>query len=237
MNFNTRSGLLILAGGLTAGIASTASANEMCVEYIRVRGNTVTINYDSSASSSAAHRDGGNNALCGLMFFDVEGGGSLTAFCAEFQQPIQSGATYCFMETMVANLPGTGGAMGDLKAMAVADHYYNNYGLIDTVTGDNTVANAAFQAVLWEIIEENWGGTNTSELSLELGAMQFNDLTTEVEELANQMLASLDLMNSMDIVGWANEETQDIITVTVVPGPSIALAGMIGLVGIRRRRR
>ncbi len=235
MNFNAKSGLLVLAGGLTVGIASTASANEMCLEYIRVRGESVVINYDANATSGEAHREGGNEALCGLMFFDRDGGGSLTAFCAEFQQPIQPGGSYCFMETMVADLPGPGGTIGNLKAIAVADHYYKNYGLIDTVTGDNTVANAAFQAVLWEIVEENWGGTSTTELSLELGAMQFNNMATDVEDLANQMLASLDLMNSMVITGWANDETQDIIT--VVPGPSIALAGMIGLVGIRRRRR
>ena len=234
---NTMSGILALAGGLAAGVASTATAEQLCVEYLRVRGEHVDINYDSSASYDATNREGGNNSLCGLLFFETVSGGSITAFCAEFSQPISPDTEYCFDETAVKDLPGPGGSVGEAKAMAIQNHYWQNYSQIDTVTGDNTVANTAFQIVLWELVEENWNGTNTSELSLSLGAMQFNGLSSDVENAANLMISNLDLGNLMSLKGWNDPTTQDIITVTVVPGPSIALAGVIGLAGIRRRRR
>ena len=65
--------------------------------------------------------------------------------------------------------------------------------------------------------------------------MQFNDLSDETEANVTAMIASLSDGGSFQLDGWTNPDYQDLII--VVPGPSIALAGVIGLAGLRRRRR
>ena len=143
MNIKSVSGLLALVGSFSLGLASTANANELCLTFDSSRGAGVDINFDSSASYDAGSRNGGTTSICGLLFMSLEGGGTISAFCAEFTQPVQPEQQYCYESTLLQDMSreGTTEAIGQQRALAIQAHYAANYNLIDDTTGNNTDAN------------------------------------------------------------------------------------------------
>ncbi len=234
LGFSACASLVIASQSMASGINDL---DELCVIYESVRGVSLDTNVVLGENWDAANRTTGFTVRpVGLITLDYANmPGSIQAFCAEFDQAISTVAE-CYTRVAIADLPSTA-PMGAARAAVIENHYYNNYGSV--ATSDSGIVNAAFQLVLWEISEEGWDGLDFNQLDLSLGAMQFQSSNADVMSIANSMID--DLTNNPNdrasLVGWEDDNSQDLITVTVVPGPSIALAGALGLVGLRRRRR
>ena len=117
------------------------------------------------------------------------------------------------------------------KSLYVRMHYSANYA--NLVTDDDY---AAFQMLLWEIVDEGWNANDLNELLFNYGAVQFHNIDPGIAQAWYDQLDNLQYgtwIGGIDV--WENPDSQNIIT--IVPGPSVALAGLIGLAGIRRRRR
>ena len=216
-------------------MAGVLAQDQLCVIYDGVRGQTIDTNVVIGENWDTATRTTGFLARpAGLLKMNyTQKAGSIRAFCAEFDQALATDAV-CYIKTDVADLPSTA-PMGDLRAAVIANHYYHNYSSV--MNDDSGNINAAFQLVLWEISEEGWDGTTLSQLNLTTGAMQFQSDNADVNNATAAMLGNLtnNPGERMALDGWTDPNSQDIIT--VVPGPSIALAGALGLAGLRRRRR
>ena len=221
-----------LAGGIIVG-----PSDDLCVIFDNVRGVDINANVVIGDSWDTATRtSGGEVRPAGILTMDyIQASGSIQAFCAELDQALSTEAV-CYLRTDVADLPSTA-PMGELRAGIIANHYYHNYATV--TSSDSSAINAAFQLVLWEISEEGWDGVDLTQLDLSIGAMQFTTNNTEVTNAAASMLSNLtnNPNERMSLDGWQDVDSQDLITVSVVPGPSIALAGALGLAGLRRRRR
>lgn len=187
----------------------------------------MTYNFDNGVNSASATRSGGSFGLAGQLRF-AEG---VLAFCTEVDAPMERDIAVVYTAADIADIPNPD-PMGAARAAAMEAHYAQNF-LAVTNSGSNSMY-AAFAIVLWEVAQENWGGTDIGELSTKLGAMQVSNISAETEASVTAMFANIALGGSYDLYGWTNPDYQDLI---VVPGPSIAMAGLLGLAGLRLRRR
>ena len=231
---NMRKMSVVAAGALcVSGVAAADGMDVyLCFDGID-RGRAVEINYVAGDNWDAAARtDGWSGGEAGELKFN---NGSFKAFCAEIDVPLSGGECDFWKRVNVADVP-TPDPMGQVKAGVMRSHFSLHYAGLSTGTLDEQNDKyAAFALVIWEIAQEGWNGTNLLELDFDLGAVQLDSQSTSVMAEANGMLNNLNSSGTMNLYGWSNPELQDLIT--VVPGPSIALAGVIGLAGIRRRRR
>lgn len=218
-------GLLCATAALSGTVNADVTRN-LCYSGIGLH-ETVRVNYLDGAAASAASRTSGAYAFAGELRFE----GGIKAFASGIDNYMAW--PYCAEYTKVDIAATNPTPMGALRAAVMKSHYAQNYGSMMS-SGDASLV-AAFAMVVWEIAQENWGGTALSDLDIHLGAMQFNDLSGETEANATAMIANLSDGGSFQLDGWTNPDYQDLII--VVPGPSIALAGVIGLAGLRRRRR
>lgn len=110
--------------------------------------------------------------------------------------------------------------------------------------GNANPAAAAFGALVWELINENFGsadlGTIVSRMSLQTGAFRSN-LSGEALSIFNTMVASLGQggFQSASTEGWLSVTAQDQIRRLPAPVPApgfLAIAAVAGLGGRRRRR-
>lgn len=221
MNMRKMSVLSACAAG-TLGFAVGASADS---EYLNVTylhngpADAVWIDYVDGEAWDSAARTGGIHAYAGNLNFS----GGLNAFCFELMGALDSGDVIQYKHQDLNDF--------NPRANFIRKHYSANYA---GLSGNDDYA--AFQMIIWEIMDEDWDTSDTNQLNIHLGAVQFNNLTTGAEAAVTAQLANLPYggyQTGLDV--WTNADYQDIIT--IVPGPSVALAGMIGLAGIRRRRR
>jgi hypothetical protein len=217
---------LCAAGTTLIAGAAFADGYDLVLTFNGIdKGQSMSYSYVAGDAWDAPVRTDGHAAFAGRLKFN---GGSFHAFCAEIDVNMQGGDVAVYKRTEIEYIPSTD-AM-EAKAATMRTHYNQNYSGLTT-----NAEYAAFAMVVWEIAQEDWDASSLNQLDLHLGAVQFTVLSTEAEAAANSMLSRLTYGGSMSLWGWTNPEYQDIIT--VVPGPSIALAGLIGLAGIRRRRR
>ena len=218
---------LLGMGALYAATAAHANTTRTLTYQSMAFYEEMTYNFDNSFASSSATRAGGSYGLAGQLRF-AEG---VLAFCSEVDAPMQGGLTILYTESDIADIPSLD-PMGAARAAAMESHYAQNYLTVANSGSDSMYA--AFAIVLWEVAQENWGGTNVAELDIQLGAMQVSNISSETEANVTAMIANIASGGSYDLQGWTNPDYQDLI---VVPGPSIAMAGLLGLAGLRRRRR
>ncbi len=217
-------------------LASYAVAEEMTVEYAGTRGvsmkHSVVLGDSWNAPTRTARSYSGP---AGLMQLNLENGGAVKVFCSQIDQMMLRNEMLTYTQTSVASLSSTL-PMGEMKAHMIANHYFHNYSMV--TEGNSGIINAAFQLVIWEISGEDWDEETLSQLNLEMGAIQFvfND-NSLIANRSAEMLSNLTNNSSerMKLSGWTNELSSDFIS--VVPGPTAAIAGVLGLAGLRRRRR
>lgn len=216
--------LILVPTAALLACASLATADTTNLLYNGVTaGQVVTItspgyNGQVNAGSMSVTLSGGTGA--GAAFY-----GSWLVYCVDYYQTTNTGPNvYDF--TSVASLP-TSAPMGAAAAQAVADLYAAAGGL---QYGGDGEFNCAFQLALWEVIGDAGG-------SYDLGVGNFaaTGLTANTLAYAVSLLASVGSNSNANLIGLGNETYQDFVL--EVPGPgALALIGVAGLVGARRRR-
>ena len=229
MDFNMRKMALLGMGALYAATAAHADTTRTLTFMSMTFYEEITYNFDNSVASSSATRAGGAFGLAGQLGF----ADNLFAFCSEVDAPMEAGLPVVYTESDIADLPSPD-PMGAGRAAAMESHYALGYEAVSNSGNDSMYA--AFAIVVWEIAQENWNGTDFDDLDIRLGAFQVSNISAETEATVQAMFAGIRKFGggSYSITGWTNPDYQDLI---VVPGPSIAMAGLLGLAGLRRRRR
>jgi hypothetical protein len=182
-------------------------------------------------------------------------GREMITYCIQVFEGASVGDTVTYSQTTdlttVPEAPPAPGPMAGFQVNMVQDLYSR---FIDAKTGniksgtsldsfDYSVASAAFQLVLWELVHENFDATTADEaidqVSMVTGAFQAQNDTADA---TTAIIAELgeDGWGSMGdkLVGLSSVNKQDQLTVVPLPTP-ILLAG-IGLIGagiVRRRMK
>jgi MYXO-CTERM domain-containing protein len=238
----------VVVAGLTAAIASTASANLTTTYLGTGYGKFQSVSYNPSAQWDQA----GSGPFYSVKAFDhnwqdVGTGATWTGWCIQLYQGITVGNQYtfnCVDLELAPQAPPAPGPMGTLQANLMRDLFSR---WIDTNTGTVAVEGslaatnakaAAFAIAIWEITHENFTGgdldTIKSQMSLTNGAHRAN-LSADVAGWYNQIFASLGSggWQTTFVEGLVNSVAQDQAR---IPAPgAIALLGLAGLAGRRRR--
>lgn len=163
--------------------------------------------------------------------------GLWTSFCTELSQFIYiNGAAQTYQVLPVSDLPIPGAGMGSTRANAVARMYA---AAAATQYGTDADLAAAFQIAVWEITMD-FDGTAGS-INTGAGSFKGNSLTAAIQSnLTALFTAAANLSGAQStILGIGNSTYQDQLldVTTFIPAPgAVALLGLAGLVGARRRK-
>jgi hypothetical protein len=147
---------------------------------------------------------------------------SFMTFCIEVTQYISPGSSYTYNIVPIETAPNTA-PMGVATAGMLSELFGRYY-----TTGFSATQAAAMQVAIWEIV-------NDADLSVTSGSFRIGTSAGFVTT-AQGMLDSLDGTGpTRTLAAISNGSSQD--QVFVVPSPGVfALAGLVGLCGLRRRR-
>lgn len=198
-----------------------------------------TYSWDSTAALSMS------NLKLSERLWDLGDGQQTVTWCAQVFQGVTIGTNYTFEVVsmdLVPQTPPAPGPMGYAKAALLSDAMDRWLGADSRVIASAGSANAsaaAFNALVWEVINENFASTDlttiVSRISLTTGAFRSN-LAGEGLSIFNAMVGSLgtDGWRTANTEGWLNATAQDQIRVVPAPG-AIAVVLLGGLIGRRRR--
>lgn len=166
--------------------------------------------------------------------------GLITTFCTEVTQHVSSNWKV-FTLTEAENAPSPGSGMGEAKAAMLA----RLYGIAGGQQHESADFAAAFQMMVWEIVYDyDPAAAGTGNLSRTSGNLRFSSngsyfgaVSTIFESLRTALLAETGVP-TMNIAAVVNGTAQDQLLV-LMPLPSagaMALAGLMGVAGVRRRR-
>ncbi len=176
--------------------------------------------------------------------------GSVGSFCIQLLENVTVGATRTFTAVELENVPEAPpgpGPMGSLRATLIRDLYARHFADLSNTSSSTEARNrtAAFAMVIWEITHQDSSATTAAgvlaDLDLTAGNARFNS-SSSVNSLASSWLNGLgggegdDFLNFSGLIGLTDPTTQDFLI--VVPGPAgmMAILGVIGVHGSRRRR-
>ena len=217
-----------------ASLAASASASFVTVQCPGVgAGRKVSVTHGGTV----------RNVFAGQIMLNLtnSGGalnGSWKSFCTELSQYIYvNGAAQQYEVVAVSQVPNPGPGMGQARADAIARMFSIANG---TQYGTNADFAAAFQIAVWEV-SNDFDGTAAS-LSLAAGNLQGPSLSAEiVGNMASLFAAAADTSGLMaNIIGLGNANFQDQIIdpSAAIPTPgALAMLGLAGLIGLRRRRK
>lgn len=163
--------------------------------------------------------------------------GAWTSFCTELHQFIYlDGVARVYEVQPLSDLPIPGAGMGSVKADAIARMYATAN---DAQFGTNNDYAAAFQIAVWEVVND-FDGTAGS-LDVSSGDFKGNNLSAAIAgNLAVLFASAADLGGpTRSLIGIGSSGFQDqILDITsVIPAPgALALLGVAGLIGVRRRK-
>lgn len=163
--------------------------------------------------------------------------GLWTSFCTELSQFIYvNGAAQTYQVLPVSDLPIPGAGMGTTRANAVARMFAAAAG---TQYGTNADLAAAFQIAVWEITMD-FDGTSGS-IDIGAGTFKGNSLTAAIQSNLTALFAAAGNLTGAQstVLGIGNSTYQDQLldVSTFIPAPgAVALLGLAGLVGVRRRK-
>ncbi|MDZ4831731.1 MAG: MYXO-CTERM sorting domain-containing protein [Phycisphaerae bacterium] len=240
----------VIGAGALAAIAATASANVTATYLGTGFGKFQSVSYNASTQWDQA----GSGPFYSSRAFDhhwtdTSNNTPFTAWCIQLYQGLTVGSTYNFTCVAVENAPTAPpapGPMGIVPANIMRDLFARwadaGTGTIvpeGTLAASNAKA-AAFAILIWEISHENFTGlTETvvkTQMSLTAGALRAN-VAADVSGWYTTMYNSLGVNGwlTSDLQGLVNSASQD--QVRIVPAPGVlALLGLAGLAGARRRR-
>lgn len=167
-------------------------------------------------------------------------------WCAQLYQGVTAGNDYVFETVALEQAPQTPpapGPMGAARAVVLRDamsRFLQSDGRVATGLGSAPAASAAFCALAWEIIHENFGSQDSdvirSRISLTSGAFRTN-LTGQAATIFTSMVESLAIGGYRDVMaeGWNSPTAQDQFRMVPSPG-SLAILGLAGVTAFRRRR-
>lgn len=208
------------------------------------RGDVLTLTFQNVSPGAGVqyNLNSGNGNFNGTTAGVMNWVGGYETFCVQLEEYISGGQTVTYDVLDVADVPDAEpGAMGDVRAGLIEDLYARNYASIASAEDA-----AAFQVAIWEIVHERGDTFNPltlGDLGLSTGTARFQlnpDDTGNVLTLAGNLLAGLggvdkdEFLTFENLRGLSNLDYQD--QLIVVPGPG-AIAGMIGVAAMRRRRR
>lgn len=220
--------------------SSIAAAETMPLTFIGV-GPKKTIDYTVS----------GNNGWGTVKAGVYNWNGGVDTFCVQLQENISTGDSVDYKVVDPSKVPDSPpGRMGDERATLVRDLYARWYDNVMSRSGSSAKKYAAaFAMNIWEITHqnanENSAMTVYNKLDFDIGNARFDGRTNGVNNLANDMLESLgggegNWLSFDGLNGLKDTDYQDqlIVLESEVPVPGAAgIASIIGLCGIRRRRR
>ena len=172
----------VLVLGLASGLAlDTATSAEVVIEFDGMHlYERVTRNYESTAFWNAPKRFGGQLTSAGALTFND---GAYHSFCIELKQP----ATVNPVEydlVAFSDLPGRT-YQRSLVLSSLFEQYYE-----DIMINESDAKASAFAMMTWEIMLEGFSfipGSMFSEISLDAGAVQFSDVSTEAAAWYREM--------------------------------------------------
>lgn len=234
---------------LSLGLSSTASAGVVSGVYLGYGANEQwgcaykqSLTWDSTASVNYS------NLRLSERLWDLGDGMTTVTWCAQVYQGVTTGNTYAFdvvSMDLVPQTPPAPGPMGYAKAAIMSDAMSRWLGADSRVVasaGNANPAAAAFNALVWELINENFNSTDlatiVSRMSLQTGAFRSN-LGGQALTIYNAMVASLGQggFQTTNTEGWLSATAQDQIRMVPVPAPAVLALAAVGGLGLRRRRR
>ena len=231
----------------TMPIGEVASADYADADVISLS----YVSYTPSRVVSASLNGTTKQLYAGFVnLYDNTNNTPLRGFCVQILESIKTGSPVDYtVATDIETVPDSPPSpMGAARAALVEDLYQRHFVDVSSATGETARDKAAaFGMVLWEIIHESAADGQTtasgvlSMLNLSANSFQASGGSV-VDTLANSMLTSLGGSNnnsflqftSGDLFGVTNTTYQDFLI--VVPGPT-GLAALVGIAGLRRRRR
>ncbi len=198
-----------------------------------------TFQWDSTAALSTF------NLKLSERLWDMGDGQQTVTWCAQVYQGVTIGTSYNFSVVsmdLVPQTPPAPGPMGYAKAAVLSDAMDRWLGADSRVIASAGTANAAaaaFNALVWEVVNDNFASTDlatiASRLSLTTGAFRSN-LAGEGLSIFNAMVTSLGQggWRTANTEGWLSPTAQDQIRMVPAPG-AIAVVLLGGLIGRRRR--
>jgi hypothetical protein len=220
---------LLMAAGAIA-LASAAQADFVDVAYAgQGVGQNVTVTSPMFSGNVFAGQIYLNltNSTGGPNYPNLDG--SWIVFCCELPQYVNSNSNP-YEVLPVGNVPLTS-PMGPLAANAIAEIYTAVAGAQYGIDADLA---AAFQIAIWELSIDYAGGpAGLGDAST--GNFQVTGMNAGTTAYLAAILAAVGNFNPAWIAGLANESYQDFIIELPAPG-AVALLGVAGLIGSRRRR-
>ena len=198
-----------------------------------------SLTWDSTASVNYA------NLRLSERLWDVGDGSTTVTWCVQVYQGITAGNSYTFdlvAMDMVPQTPPAPGPMGFAKASIMSDvmsRWLDADSRVIAAAGSANARAAAFNAVVWELVNENFLTTDlstiVSRMSLTAGAFRSN-LGGEALSIYNAMISSIGQggYQSANTEGWLSTTAQDQIRLVPTPG-AIALVLLGGFIARRRR--
>ena len=195
--------------------------------------------YDAVVEWDSPNRGTGAYGLLGLSLFN---GGEYEAYCYELEAPVSEAPTPYSIRSF-DDYDSESQARFTFVA-SLYDQWYEEAKAAEPEVGN--AIGAALALLTNELMEENYDfipGTwlvedVRAQSSTTTGAVQFSDMTAEVEFFYGEMLLSLDFGTQEMVDGLVMYVSEDGFQnfVGYVPAPSaLALLGLSGLAGRRRR--
>ena len=217
-----------------AVIASNSHADLVTVQATGLgAGRTVNVTYGTTTRDTFA----GQIRLTLSNSVGQNLNGLWTSFCTELSQYIYiNGAAQTYDVLAVSDLPTPGAGMGAVRADAIKRMYA---AAAESQYGTDNDRAAAFQIAVWEV-SMDFDGTAAS-LNAGTGNFKGNNLSAAITTNLSTFLAAAANLTGVqsNVVGVGNATYQDQLLdlTTFIPAPgSLALLGLAGLVGTRRRK-
>jgi hypothetical protein len=246
---------MILTAAVAGLIATAADAGQWNLTYQGYGASTLArVSYNNSRSWDSAPAGSFFQFRVGEHRFNT-GNLQYSTFCVQVFEGLTIGATTCFDEVDVAQVPDAPpapGPMGAIKATLVQDLYWRFYASTRdplATPGDLDVRNAAFQIALYEVTHENFDADDAAEAASQIGLGQGafqaagrsgDAASAAAVSLAIDMLAALGTNGfhffGSGLRGLTNPTEQDQLVVVPIPATVGLAAAGLGLLGVARRR-
>jgi hypothetical protein len=230
---------------VTLGLAASGASAAFTASYVGYGSfQTHAVGYSSSQAWNSASSVTMFNLKLAEHRWTVDGQ-TVYTWCAQLYQGITAGSTYTYDAValeLAPQSPPAPGPMGVAKATLLRDamhRFLDAEGRANTALGSQSASTAAFCALAWEIIHENFGAVDAevarARISLSTGAFRAN-LTGEAAVVFTEMVSALGSggFQSAQAEGWLSPTAQDQFRLVPAPG-ALALLGLAGLSGRRRR--
>ncbi len=238
----------LIAAAAMMACAGIAAADTIDLTFVdNGQGRNVRVNVNGNSSLTFAGQiiqDADNGTGLGAQY----NGRRVVTYCADLEQQVNPG-TSTFDIVDLSTIPSPSAihpaGMGAIRAAAIESLYdYARFGLgfdIASSTLNNDFA-AAFQLVIWEIVYDYDGTAGSVDITSGIFSATTPGgapLTAGVNNFVNDLLANGLTFNpaATNLYGLYNANKQDQIIVVIIPTPTAAGLGLLGLAGLAARRR